>query len=151
MRFSFIPAVFAISILSVGTASASAIYKSIDADGNVFFTDKPISESSEQLEINSKPTDNAGVQAGVQTRLQRQAAASEAEASAATGPTEDQKRARAQDRAEQCDRYTKRQTSFTRSRRIYREDSDGERVYLDEEEMKNTRAKVDDLVKKYCS
>jgi len=139
MRFSFIPAAFAISIMLVGTAAASAIYKSIDADGNVFFTDKPISESSEQLEIQ------------FQARLQHQATAAEAAANAPAGPTEDEKRAEARERAEKCSMYKERQFRFTRSRRIYREDSDGERVYLDEQEMGEVRANVEDQIEEYCS
>ncbi len=151
MGFSFIPTVFAISIISVGTASAGAIYKSTDADGNVFSTDKPISESSERLKITSKPTNNADVQAQVQARLQHKSAAAEAAAKLPAGPTEDERRAEARARAEKCSMYTERQTSFTRSRRIYRQDSDGERIYLDEEEMEQTRAKVQDLIEEYCS
>jgi len=135
----------------VGTAAASAIYKSIDADGNVFFTDKPISESSEQLEIISRPTDYAGIQAQFQARLQHQATAAEAAANAPAGPTEDEKRAEARERAEKCSMYKERQFRFTRSRRIYREDSDGERVYLDEQEMGEVRANVEDQIEEYCS
>jgi hypothetical protein len=151
MRFSFVPAAFAISIMLVGTASASTIYKSIDADGNVFFTDKPISDSSERLEIISRPTNNAGIQAQVQARLQHQATAAEAAANAPAGPTEDEKRDEARERAEKCSMYKERQVRFTRSRRIYREDSDGERVYLDEQEMGEVRANVEDQIEEYCS
>ena len=156
MRFSFVPAAFAISIVFLSTASAAAIYKSTDAQGNVFFTDKPLSESSERLEITSRPTNNAGVQAAVQARLQRkalaaEALAAEALANAPAALTEDEKRTEARERTEKCNDYKERQTRFSHSRRIYRRDSGGERVYLDDKEMEKTLATVQDQVKEFCS
>ena len=58
--------------------------------------------------------------------------------------------AQARQREERCNKYRNRQIQFTESRRIYRMDENGERVYYNEEEMQAARTQVDDLVKEYC-
>ena len=144
----------AVLILSAGLASnsaASEIYKWTDADGNVHYTDKPMDPSAEHLAMASRPTDNASVQAQTQARLERKAAAAEEAAKEPQGPTRDELRAEANERAEKCSMYRERMTRFVQSRHLYREGENCERVYLDQSEKEAAEQKVQDQIKEYCN
>jgi hypothetical protein len=139
----------ALSIASIGTLSASEIYKWTDEEGIVNFFDRPSGAAGEeQLAIRSRPTDPARVQAEVQTEADAQTL--RAEANAAQGLAPEELLADARERQEQCNKYTERQVQFTNNRRIYRMDENGERVYYDEEEMAAARSNVDGLVERFC-
>jgi hypothetical protein len=139
-----------------GTAAAAEIYKWVDADGNVQYGDRPSGAESEvQLQIASQPTDAAHIQAQATARLEQQEnareVAREAAANEPQGPSEDELRAEARDRAEKCTMYSARLEKFVQSRRLYREDASGERVYLDEAETQAARENVQHQVEEYCS
>ncbi len=137
----------ALSIASIGTVSASEIYKWTDEEGNVYFVDRPTGAAGEEhLAIRSRPTDPARVQ----TQADAQTLSTEEEANAPQGPTTEALLAEAREREERCNKFTDRQVQFTNNRRIYRMDENGERVYYDEEEMAVARAEVDGLVERYC-
>jgi hypothetical protein len=139
-------------ILTAALASTTAnaeIYKWTDDDGNVHYTDTPMIASSQRVNIDSKATDNAQVTAQVQARLERQAVASTA--TAQTGLTAAEMRAEKQARSEKCSKYRERLTRYVQTRHLYREDENGERVYLDESEMDQARSKVEGQVQEYCN
>lgn len=148
MRYTLGTVVLLLSIALVSIASASEIYKWTDDQGNIHYTDKPDHQPSERLFIASRPTDNASVQAQIQARRDHQAAA--AAAAAPKGPTPDEIQARARERAENCSKYEERLTRFSHSRRLYREDKNGERVYLGETETQVVREKVRQQVEENC-
>lgn len=135
------------------TTVAGDIYKWTDADGNVHFGDRPSGVASEErLAINSRSTNPDRVRSIVQARNDARAARNEAGAAKrADEPTPEELRAAAQERADKCDTYKERLQKFLTSRRLYREDESGERVYLDEEETLAARAQVQEQVVAYCS
>jgi len=136
----------ALSIASIGTLSASEIYKWTDEEGNVYFVDRPTGAAGEEhIAIRSRPTDPARVQA----QADAQTLGAE-DANAPQGPTAEELLAEARKREERCNKYTDRQLQFTNNRRIYRMDENGERVYYDDEEMAVARTQVDGLVERYC-
>ena len=140
----------ALSIASIGTLSASEIYKWTDEEGNVYFVDRPTGAAGEEhIAIRSRPTDPARVQAAVQAQADAQTLRAE-DANAPQGPTTEELLAEAREREERCNKYTDRQLQFTNNRRIYRMDENGERVYYDEQEMAVARTQVDGLVERYC-
>jgi len=142
---------FVLSIVATGTLLASEIYKWTDDEGNVHFVDRPTGAAGEEhLTIRSRPTDPARARAETQAVIDARTLRAEEKANAPPGPTPEELRAEARVREEKCNKYRDDQTRYTRSRRIYRMDENGERVYFDEEEMRTARAGVDDLVKKYC-
>ncbi len=151
MRYLTLTAVMVLAASLASNAAASDIYKWTDENGNVNYTDKPMGPSSDPIDITSRSTDNAGVQAQTQARLDRQAAAAEEAAKAPAGPTRDELRAEARERADKCNMYQERMTRFAQSRVLYREDKNGERVYLDESEKSAAEQKVQDQVAEYCN
>ena len=139
------------ALLGTSVCAAGEIYKWTDEEGNVHFTDKPVVEEAERVAIQSRRTDPERVQAMVQARAEAAAKAAEEEAAATPqGPTEEEIQARLEERAKRCATYRERLQRFVQSRRIYREDENGERVYLSEEEMQEAREKVENQVQEYC-
>ncbi len=132
---------FAVS--AAGMAFASDIYKWTDEHGNVHYGDRPSAEASEEpLAVSSGLTDPSKDQAGDEEK----AAASEP-----AEPTSEELRAQALEREEKCATYKARLQKFVQSRRLYKEDENGERVYLDKDETLAARERVQKKVEKYCS
>ena len=151
MRYLKLIVTLILSVALASAASANEIYKWTDEDGNVHYTDKPIDETSQRLAIASSTTDNEAVRAQTQARLDHQNEVAEAAANAPKGPTAQEQRAEAKERADKCATYQARLTKFTQSRRLYREDENGERIYLDEGDTQKTRDKTEDQVREYCN
>jgi hypothetical protein len=135
-----------------GMALANDIYKWTDENGNVHYGDRPSGEASEErMAIRSRATDPGKVQARVQSTYQTKNEAEQAAAVEPAGPTEEELRAQAKERAQKCDTYKARLQKFVTSRRLYKQDENGERVYLDEEETQAARERVENQVQEYCN
>ncbi|MEQ8206249.1 MAG: DUF4124 domain-containing protein, partial [Woeseia sp.] len=140
--------IFSVSLLGVLFASgavAGEIYKWTDATGNVHYGDRPAENVTvERLNIQSRPTDPARIAAVAQARIEARGEARE-QAEATGAGTADEKpspaelRRIAEERAQQCTTYKERLQSFVQSRRLYREDENGERIYLSEQETAAAR------------
>lgn len=136
-----------------GIVAAGDIYKWTDDNGVVHFGDRPSGADSETvIALNTESGNHGQAQARVPPRAASPTPAKTGEAAAASqGPTEEDLRAEAEKRAEQCALYKERLQKFVTSRRLYRQDENGERVYLNEEETIAARAKVQEQVLEYCS
>jgi len=135
-----------------GIAYANDIYKWTDENGNIHYGDRPTGDVTEQrLAISSRPTDSSKVQARAQSSYAARKAAEEAAASESKGPTKDELRAKAAERSQKCDTYKARLQKFVQSRRLYKEDENGERVYLDEKQAHDARERVENQVQEYCT
>ena len=152
MKKQFIVAAATLTLTVSGAALAGDIYKWVDEDGNVHYGDKPVGAQSERMAIESRPTDQARVTAQVHARTEARAQAREAEAAAAAeGPSEEELRAQAEERRRNCEKSRADMQRMVTSRRLYREDENGERVYLDETEMQATRQRVEEQINEFCS
>jgi hypothetical protein len=151
MRNQAIFTALLLTLVASSGAFAQNIYKWTDAEGNIHYGDRPIGAQAEKIGISSKPTDPQRIEAQAQARVSAQAKAAEDAASAPQGPSPEELRAEADERASRCSQYRQTQQKFVVSRRLYREDENGERVYLDETEMQAARDKVDGQVEEYCT
>jgi hypothetical protein len=152
MRNTAIITALLLTLVASGTAFAKQIYKWTDEDGNVHYEDRPLGEQSQRVAISSKPTDPARVQAQTQARVNEQAKrAEDAAAAAAAGPSPEELKAEADDRAKKCTQYRQTLQKFVVSRRLYREDENGERVYLDEAETQAARDRAENQVEEFCT
>ena len=139
IRKSAIAFVMMLAISSAGMAFAGDIYKWTDEDGNIHFGDHPTREASkEPLAIGSMLTDTSIIQA--------KAAVIEP-----VGATPEELRAQALEREEKCATSKARLQKFVTSRRLYKKDENGERVYLDEDEILAARERVQNQVEEYCN
>jgi len=145
---------FAVMAMTVaGGATANEIYKWTDEDGNVYYEDRPSgAETEERLDITYRGTDSSAVQKRVKTRTDEQMARREAESVAAASEKEAADNAAAdQVRQEKCDRSRARLESYLQSRRMYRTDDNGQRVYLDDAQRQEARQKTEDQISEFCS
>ncbi|HET6630383.1 MAG TPA: DUF4124 domain-containing protein [Woeseiaceae bacterium] len=143
-------ALLALALTVPAAVLASDIYKWVDENGIVHFGDLPAENADvEIVHISSQPTDPAAVRARIQARSQAGADAAET-VPGADALTEEEIAARERERAEKCTMYKERLQKFLTSRRLYREDENGERVYLDEKETLAARAEVQEQVLEYC-
>lgn len=147
----------AVTILAVtlgaGSVLAGDIYRYTDAEGNVHYVDRPTGAATEEIvPISSKPTNPAQVQARAQARYSRTTAGNDASAEEdeEAKPTRAERAAAAKERADKCQRYRDQLETYVTSRRLYREDANGEREYLDEKEVQEARSKTEELVVEYC-
>ena len=145
---------FAVMAMTVtGGAAANEIYKWTDAEGNVYYEDRPTGAATEErLDITYRATNNSAVQERVQKRVDAQTAKREADSVAAAAEKEATDNAAAdQARQEKCDRSRARLNSYLKSRRMYRTDENGERVYLDETQRQEARQKAEEQISEFCS
>ncbi len=144
--------VMMLAVSVAGMAFANDIFKWTDEDGNVHYGDRPTGDASEErLAIASRPTNPSKVQAQVQARHEATAAAKQVAASQPAGPSPEELDAQAQERKQTCAIYKARLQKFVTSRRLYKQDENGERVYLDEDEAQAARERVENQVQEYCS
>lgn len=140
-----------IAFAATNVVFAGDVYKWTDADGNVTYGDRPADGAQPQrMALVSQPTNPARIQAANAARAAARAEAAEA-AAAADGPSPEDLRAEAAEREQKCASYRQQMLTFATSRRLYREDEAGERVYLDEEQTLAARQRVEDQVTEYCS
>jgi len=152
MRYPIIVVGLMLALLGAGGALASEIYKWVDDEGNVHYGDRPVGEPVERLEIESRPTDPARIQAMNQARAADRAKAADAKAAAALEqPTTMEVREEADERARKCTAYKAQLEAYTNNRRLYHESADGEREYLSDEEIKATRERAAQQVEEFCS
>ena len=139
----------ALAIVVAGPALANEIYKWTDADGNVHYEDRPTGQPTEErVALTYKRTDSAAVQARVDARRETRAARQEARSQ----QDEDEQTAAEQraEREQKCAQYRAKLETMVTSRRLYREDENGERVYLDDKQMQDARQRAEELVAEYC-
>jgi hypothetical protein len=118
----------------------------------VQYGDRPTgADSATRLHIASRPTDPARIQAQATARNDLAAQKREAAEAEPKGPTPEEVRAEAREKAEKCNTYRQRLERFVQSRLLYREDENGERVYLDEAETLAAREKVQKQVEETCT
>lgn len=142
----------AVTLTASGVALSGEIYKWTDDDGNVHYEDRPLGgEATERVAIASRATNKASVQASIDARRDRVAARDEAKAKRAEAETEAAKaQAAEEDRQQKCSQYRARLETYLQSQRLYREDENGERNYLDEQQMLEARSKLQEQIQEYC-
>jgi len=154
MKNTKIAVTFAIAAITFsGGAMANEIYKWTDEDGNVHYEDRPTGAASEErLSLTYRRTDSSAVQQRVQTRVDARSAQLEARAAAADAANTAAENAEiAAARKQKCERSRARLETYLQSRRLYRTDDNGERVYLDEDQRQQARKKAEDQVAEFCS
>jgi len=154
MKIASIIALTSGSIWLSASVSAQTVYKSVDASGNITYTDRPVVsqpvEAVEGLEI--QPTQTMAVAAG-NAQMQEQAKANNVAKQIRKEQEGEEKASRkqnAEERAANCDAARSRLTKYSDSRRLYRQTPDGEREYLSDTETDSARADAVISVDKWC-
>ena len=142
------------AMLTSMSAMAGPIYRYVDENGNVHYVDRPTgAQSEERLAIASRGTDNAAVQARYNTRYAETEGTEEntnAEAEEEQPMTRAERVKARKEREAKCQQYRDQLERYVTSRRLYREDENGERTYLDESQVQEARNKAQELVVEFC-
>ena len=142
-------------VCCVATCAAHAdVYRYVDRDGTVKYTDKPETLPAELLaKIKSQRTDNADVADRVAADLQaRDAATAQSQADAAKQA--DAKKAAlntAEDKAERCTKARERYDNVMNAQKLYTTNESGEREYMDSAQIDQTRASAKQMMDTWCN
>ncbi len=133
-------------------ALPSEIYQWVDTDGHVHYGDRPAGIQAEKRnDIVSRPTDAEAVSRRRAAIREQQANYEQARELAAEAAEEAADLEAENDRRrQQCEQHQARLERYLQSRRLYREDAAGERVYLDESEVLAARARVQQKIEDSC-
>ena len=136
----------------VPLSAGAQIYKWVDEDGVVHYTDQPVQPTAERVAINSNRTDNAAAQARLKS-----AVATRNEQTESYLQSRDEKRAAAaqaeadrEQRAADCEKARAKLNELVRAQRLYRVDENGERQYLSDDEAVSAREQAGKEISEYC-
>jgi Domain of unknown function (DUF4124) len=142
------------SLVALGTAQASEVFVTKDAQGNAVYTDRPESLPAQKVKVASRSTDTVEVQRQYDEKMQATAAADKAGADAAKQATESRqaKELTAADKAKRClDARTRYQQVMTAQRLYEPGTTEGERRYLDSKEIDAARASSKQTMDEFCA
>jgi hypothetical protein len=125
------------------------VYRSVDADGNVVYSDRPPSDARQSVKVTvAVTTPTSRTPLARPTPPAAPAEAGEPDEAVSRAAEEAQ---RAEDRERNCALARERNTRYENSRRLYRELPDGEREYLDDAEIDAAKARARADVEQWCS
>ena len=141
-----------LSLLVATQVSAATVYRTVDKDGNVQYSDRPAGGDTQELNIRTRRPAPSSAQA--QVAAATPSATGTAQEAAPEGPTEEQlaeeAARKAERRAENCKIARERLERYAISHRLYRPLPNGEREYLSDAEIDEARAKAESDVKEWC-
>ncbi|HSG65280.1 MAG TPA: DUF4124 domain-containing protein [Gammaproteobacteria bacterium] len=144
-----------VTVLAPAAAQAAEVYRSVDAQGNVSYSDRPVDQSSEVVFVATpRPaTPPAAPPAEPSptspTALDGEPAAPESEAPAEPPPPTPEELAA--QRTANCQTARERNERYQMSRRLFRALPDGEREYLSDAEIDAAKAAAAADVEKWCN
>ena len=143
----------ACAITASGGAFADGIYKWTDEDGNVHYGDRPSgAPTEERLQMSYNRTSQSDVTRRVDAYRDAAAARTKAkEESAAAAATAAEEKAQAEQLKAKCEQLRTKLTAMLNARRVYNEDENGEREWLDDEAREAARAKAQAQIEEHCS
>jgi hypothetical protein len=127
--------------LMLSAVASAAVYKWVDAEGNVHYSDLPPSDKAQIVDIISRPTNRERVAARVaSTEQQRQGASQDEAKQKADQATQQAVNADvAKSRAKQCEEAKERYRIAVDSHKLYKQGKNGEREYLNDAELSQAR------------
>jgi hypothetical protein len=143
-----------LTVAALAAAPAGAdVYKFKDAHGNVMYTDKPSTLPAERLNVQSQKTDVVAVQARAQEemkRMQEASAAQQQPADQQAGQQQQAPQASDKDKGDRCTKARARYDNYMNSQKLYEQQPNGERRYLDSAEIEAARASAKATMDIWC-
>ncbi|MEM9172647.1 MAG: DUF4124 domain-containing protein [Pseudomonadota bacterium] len=140
-----------LTLWCIAAPASAQIYKWVDEDGVVHYSDQPRAKDAVQSEIESKPTDKQAAASALAAAVQLNEEQTERFYEQRDGAEEDSPEAQAARlRKQACDQAKLKQNEYAIARRLYKITETGEKAYLDDAEIDAARIKAQELVDKYC-
>jgi len=126
--------------LLLSASAMAGVYRWVDAQGNVHYTDKPQGQA-EKVEIESRPTDQARIAAQREASLNQASEHEESRQKQLAADKEQQAKDQdeATEKAANCTRATERLERYETAHRLYKPLEGGERQYLSDDEIDQAR------------
>jgi hypothetical protein len=142
-----------LALTLVATAAVHAdVYKYVDPQGRVQYTDKPHTLPAERLNVRSQKTDTVATQSRADAERKRQEDAGKARTESGSQKS-DQRAATelsAKDKAERCTKARARYDSYMNSQRLFESQPNGERRYLSDAELDAARSSAKVSMDELC-
>jgi hypothetical protein len=140
-------------LLLIGlNASAATVYRSVDDQGNVRYTDRPDGKNVERVVIHTRrgsaPAPASRPSVAAQNAASNPEGQAEPGLEGEQGPSEEEIQAQ---RESNCKIAKDRLELYVTSRRLYKEMPEGERDYLDDDQLTQAREKAAEDVQKWCN
>ena len=142
------------SLLVLGSAQASEVFVTKDAQGRPIYTDRPDSLPAQKVNVASQSTDTVAVQQQYDEKMKSYSEADKARAEAAKKSAESQQATEltAADKAKRCQESRKRYQDMMNARRLYEPGPTGEeRRYLDSNEVDAARENAKKVMDEFCT
>ena len=136
----------------VTAASADPLYKWVDADGHVHYSQTPppgAASKAKTMDVHAGQSDPAAVQAAQQLEQQQQAERQAAEQNAEQQAQKDAEHKQALQEA--CDNLRARLQLYQIAGPVFTVDAQGTRHYVSDEDHLRKEQELQDQIKKYCS
>jgi hypothetical protein len=119
---------------------ADDMYKTVDAQGNVTFSDHPLSSASQRISVDVKQGDPAEAERIRREQAQMNAQAAQSVKQAQQDASDQAKKAAQQAQQQQrCAAARSRYAMFAAGGRLFRTDEQGNRVYYSDQEIDQQR------------
>ena len=142
------------SLLMLGSAQASEVFVTRDAQGRPIYTDRPDSLPAQKVHVASQPADAVAVQQQNEEKMKSYSEADKARAEATKKSVDLQqaKELSAVDKAKRCQDSRTRYQNMMNARRLYEPGSSpDERRYLDSNEIDAARADAKKVMDEFCA
>lgn len=135
-------------------AQEASVYRWVDAQGIVHYSDQPAADSSaEELPIRYRKTDRGALQARLKAKSELDAAGAlrEGQEADADAAAEADRQKVLAERDTNCKTARDRVAKYSNALRLYKPGPNGERVYLNDEELDVERAEANRAVEQWCT
>ena len=142
------------SLLVLGSAQASEVFVTKDAQGRPIYTDRPESLPAQKVNVATKQTDTVEVQRQYDEKMKSYAEADKvkAEASKQAAEGKQAKEISAADKAKRCLDARARYEQVMTAQRLYEPGAtEGERRYLDDKEIDQAREHSKKVMDEFCA
>lgn len=140
--------------LALSAAASAAVYKWVDAQGNVHYSDRPPSEDTQAqvISVASRPTghDRVAVRSGADQNQRQSAAPGDSQQKAEKATQQAVNADVAKSRAKQCEEAKARYQTAVDSHKLYKMGKNGEREYLSDAELSQARLDARRSVDESC-
>ena len=142
------------SLLVLGSAQASEVFVTKDAQGRPIYTDRPESLPAQKVNVATKQTDTVEVQRQYDERMKSYTEADQAKAEASKQAAEGRQAQElsAADKAKRCLDARARYEQVMTAQRLYEPGAtEGERSYLDDKEIDLAREHSKKVMDEFCA
>jgi hypothetical protein len=125
--------------LTLSAVAAAAVYKWVDAEGRVHYSDRPPSDEAQIVNIVSRPTNRERMAARSSTEQKQRDTAGQDQAKQQKADQAAVNSDVAKSRAKQCEEAKERYRIAVDSHKLFKQGKNGEREYLSDSELSQAR------------